>query len=632
MGRAYVLDRLIGDERPSFATAAEVERFEVTPYDERIAAQSTYDALRLGAAVNPDAPAILFLPNADPNETPVCVSHRQFIARVTQVANMFHELGVGADDVVSFLLPLLPESLMTLFGAEAAGIANPINPLLEPSQIAEILRAANTKVLVALGPIPGTQIWEKVARIKDGLPNLKAILVVHGKRDEINSVYSFNDLADREPADRLKSGRMIGAQDTSAFFHTGGTTGMPKLVRHSHRNQVYQAWLMALLFPSKTLLFGLPLFHVAGALSQGLAMLAAGNTIVVLSPSGWRNPNAVSNIWRLVERYKPEVFGGVPTVMAAALQVPIDGAEVSSLQVCVAGGSAIPVAVGRAYQELLKVPVLEVFGMTEMASACLISYPEREVRLGSVGHAAPYSRVRVVQLDADGKYQRDCSVNAIGVLAVSGPGAFSGYLSESHNRGAFIEPGWVNSGDLARLDEKGYVWLTGRAKDLIIRGGHNIDPIVIEEILFQHPAVALAAVVGEPDAYAGELPVAFVQLKPGLRIEAAELIAFISERTPEKAATPVRLYLIDMIPLTGVGKVFKPALRLDAAQRRVTQLLSDVREPGVDISVTTGSHDRLGSLITVTVCGAQESARLEIENQVHARLNPLPMRHEIAWE
>ena len=186
---------------------------------------------------------------------------------------------------------------------------------------------------------------------------------------------------------------------------------------------------------------------------------------------------------------------------------------------------------------------------------------------------------------------------------MAGPGVFSGYLSEAHNRGAFVEPGWVNSGDLGRLDEDGYLWITGRAKDLIIRGGHNIDPLAIEEVFFQHPAVALAAVVGEPDAYAGELPVAFVQLRPGVTIDAAELLAFVRERTPERAAVPVQLYFIDAMPLTAVGKVFKPALRLDAAQRAVGRLLADLAPDGAAIRVETGAHAEHGDLITVRIAG-----------------------------
>ena len=129
-----------------------------------------------GAPLDPDAPALQFLAKAEPTDTPVVISYRDFIARVTQAANMFHALGVGERDVVSFLLPLLPEAFVTLFGAEAAGIANPVNPLLEPHQIAEILEAAGTTVLVALGPVPGTDIWQKVEQVRGGLKRLKAIV------------------------------------------------------------------------------------------------------------------------------------------------------------------------------------------------------------------------------------------------------------------------------------------------------------------------------------------------------------------------------------------------------------------------------------------------------------------------
>ena len=165
MPRAHLLDRFIGEQYPTFAGAADIDAFEAGPYAARIAAASTFEAIRLGAANNPAAPAIRFLPNADPADTPVEISHGQFIARVTQTANLFHSLGVGPGDVVSFLLPLLPQSFFVLFGAEATGIANPVNPLLEPHQIAEILEAAGTRVLVTLGPTPGSDIWEKVMKV-----------------------------------------------------------------------------------------------------------------------------------------------------------------------------------------------------------------------------------------------------------------------------------------------------------------------------------------------------------------------------------------------------------------------------------------------------------------------------------
>ena len=634
MTRTHLLDRLIGDTMPALSTDAEVRAFEASaPYGERIAAQSTYEALRLGMQRDPQAAALHFLAKAEPDQPPLTLSHAEFFAKVTQSANLFASFGVGAQDVVSFLLPLLPQSYFGLFGAQAAGIANPVNPLLSAAQLGEILRAAGTKVLVTIGPLPGSDIWEKVQQIKGSLPQLKAVLVIHGAADEAQGIHDFDEQLRRHPTDRLVSGRQIAAQDIAGYFHTGGTTGTPKLVRHTHANQVYQAWALRLTLPipGSTILCGLPLFHVGGALTQGLANLAGGGTLVVLSPAGWRDPAAVRNAWKLVERYKPQIFGGVPTVLAAALSVPVGDADISSIRIASGGGSAIPVAVCKAYAELIHGPVLEVYGMTETASVHTMSYPQRALRLGSVGHALPYSRVRIVKVDADGQLLGECAVNQIGVVAMAGPGVFGGYLSEAHNRGAFVEPGWVNSGDLGRLDEDGYLWITGRAKDMIIRGGHNIDPMAIEEVFFQHPAVALAAVVGQPDAYAGELPVAYVQAKPGATLDVDELLDFVRQRTPERAAVPVKLYVIDSVPLTGVGKVFKPALRLDAAKRMVAALLADLVPAGASLDVTVQTHEVHGNLISVGLAGVAAVQREALEARVHERLNPLVMHHEVTW-
>jgi fatty-acyl-CoA synthase len=632
MAGIHLLDRLIGNEYPSLATDVELRAFERVPYADRIAAASTYDAIKLGAAHNPDAPAIRFLPNADPADAPVVVTYRDFVARVTQAANMFHALGVGDNDVVSFLLPLLPDAFVTLFGAEAAGIANPVNPLLEPHQIAEILQAAGTTVLVALGPVPGTDIWQKVEQVRGKLKHLKAIVQV-GPGDAANGIHSFSELIKQQPSDRLVSGRKISGSDIAAYFHTGGTTGTPKLVRHTHANQVYQAWAVNLLLKSKpgNLLFGMPLFHVGGSLTQVLCTLSAGGCLVVLSPAGWRNPASVKNIWGLIDRFKCEAFSSVPTVLAAALGIPPGNADISSLRFAAAGGSAIPVAVGKAIQNKLKLPVLEVYGMTETSSVHTIAYPDRPIRLGSAGLPLPYSRVRIVKLDANDRLERDCAADEIGVVTMAGPGVFGGYLNDAHNKGAFVDGEWVNSGDLGRLDEDGYLWITGRAKDLVIRGGHNIDPAPIEDIMFQHPAVGLAAVVGQPDAYAGELPVGYVQLKPGAQVAPGELEAFVRERTPERAAVPVQIIPIDPMPLTGVGKVFKPQLRWDAATRVFTGVLTPLMERAVDCKVRVGPHGSHGSIATVTIAGVPQEQREAIAGELQALLAPYVMRHEVRW-
>jgi fatty-acyl-CoA synthase len=634
MAGIHALDRLIGNDFPDLTTDEGVRVVERAPYADRIAAASIYEAIKLGAARAPDAPAIQFLPNADPADTPLVISHRDFVARVTQAANMFGALGAGKDDVISFMLPLVPDAFVTLFGAEACGIANPVNPLLEPHQLAEILEAAKTTILVALGPMPGTDIWQKVEQIRPQLKHLKAIVQLGGGGEPAKGIHSFSDLIKQQPSDRLVSGRSISGGDVAAYFHTGGTTGTPKLVRHTHANQVYQAWALNLVLRSKpggNLLFGMPLFHVGGSLTQALATLSCGGCLVVLSPAGWRNPNAVKNIWSLVERFKPEALSSVPTVLAATLAIPPGNADISSLKYAAGGGSAIPVAVGSAIEAKLKLPVVEVYGMTETSSVHTLAYPDRPIRLGSVGLPLPYAKVRIVKLDADGRLLGDCKVDEIGVVIMAGPGVFSGYLNDAHNKGAFVDEVWVNSGDLGRLDADGYLWITGRAKDLVIRGGHNIDPAPIEEIMFQHPAVGFAAVVGQPDAYAGELPVGYVQLKPGATVRPGELESWVRERTPERAAVPVQIIPIDPMPVTGVGKVFKPQLRWDAAQRVFTTVLSPLAGKGIDCKVKVGAHGSHGSIATVTVAGVPADMRKSVADEVDKLLGPFVMRHQVVF-
>jgi fatty-acyl-CoA synthase len=340
---------------------------------------------------------------------------------------------------------------------------------------------------------------------------------------------------------------------------------------------------------------------------------------------------AIKNIWHLVEHFKPEILSSVPTILAAALAVPNGDADLSSLRYAAGGGSAIPVSVGKTIVERLKIPVLEVYGMTETSSVHTMAYPDRSTRLGSVGFPVPYSRVRIVKLDASNCVERDCEPDEIGVVVMAGPGVFRGYLNDVHNAGAFVDETWVNSGDLGRLDKDGYLWITGRAKDLIIRGGHNIDPGPIEDIMFQHPAVGFAAVVGQPDAYAGELPVGYVQLKPGATARPSELEAWVSERAPERAAIPVQIIQVDLMPLTGVGKIFKPQLRWDAARRVFSSVLDPLTKTGVDCKVQVGPHDSHGSIATVTITRVPEHKRKVIANDVDTLFAPFVMRHQIVF-
>ena len=266
--------------------------------------------------------------------------------------------------------------------------------------------------------------------------------------------------------------------------------------------------------------------------------------------------------------------------------------------------------------------------MTETTSFVTMLPRNGPPAVGSAGIVVPHCKVKTAILDDAGNVLRDCAVDEIGVVLMGGPGVTPGYVQTQYNAGALLADGWLNSGDLGRFDSAGLLWLTGRAKDLIIRGGHNIDPAVIEETLHQHPSVELAAAVGKPDAYAGELPIAYVQLKPGAEASVEELQAFARERIPERAANPVNLFLLDVMPQTAVGKIFKPALRWDAIERVFSELLAPAAAAaGAEIAVAAGVSDVHGTLVTVDL--TIDKNKKDFIKKIYEILSPFTINYEI---
>jgi fatty-acyl-CoA synthase len=530
---------------------------------------------------------------------------------------VFADLGIEPDDVVSFLLPNLPHTHFTLWGGEAAGIVNPINPMIEPESIVDIATAVGTKIVVTVGPSLSEEIWSKVERVCGQLPNLKRVLQVGGPGDEAAGILDFDAAMGAQPADRLAFDRRIDPRDTAAWFHTGGTTGSPKLARHTHANEVSNAWViteMLDLGPDDVLLCGLPLFHNFAAIATGLGPFAAGASVVLLSPAGFRHPNVLPEFWKIVVRYRATFFSAVPTVYASLLQVPTRGCDLSSLRFAMCGAAPMPREVFRSFEESTGVPIIEGYGLTEGTCGSSLNPRDGERRVGSVGLRIPYQGMKTVRLDRDGSYVGDCGPNEIGAVVIRGPNVFSGYLKDSDNRGAFVDGGWLVTGDLGRQDKDGYFWLTGRTKELIIRGGHNIDPAVIEEALVSHPDVDLAAAVGRPDPHAGELPVAFVSLVAGARVSPEELLGYARERISERAAVPKAIHVIPNLPLTTVGKIFKPRLRWETTRMALEEALAPLSEVGAEVAVEVGPDEVHGTLARVRVsapAGAEAAQRAE---------------------
>jgi fatty-acyl-CoA synthase len=612
-------------------TLADIEAIErEMPFGQRVRESSSYAAIECAALRFPDRPAIIFLPTGAADDAPVTLTYRELFARITQTANLFSALGVGPRDAVSCLLPNLPQTYFVLWGGAAAGIVNAVNALLTPQQIAEILRAADSRVLVTLGP--GTPLWDKVQAALQLMPYPVRLLKIGGA--DTPTALDFDAELRRYPADRLVSERAIAPDDIAAYFHTGGTTGSPKLVQHSHRGQVYQAWVNRHTFPlqeTDVLLMGGPLFHAASVYAWGLGPLYAGAAIVLLSPSGFRNPDVIRDFWKIVERYRATVAGVVPTVVTALLNVPVAGADISSLRKVVCGAAPIAVQTFEAFEKITGVPIKEGYGLTESTALATINPTAGEARVGSIGLRVPYTQVKTAVLDAEGNFVRDCDVEEIGAVAIQGPTVTPGYKQAQHNRGAFFAEHWLNTGDLGRMDKDGYIWLTGRAKDLIIRGGHNISAAWIEDVLHGHPAVALAAAVGKPDVYAGEIPIAYVVLKPGAQASAEELREYAKERVVERPAAPHEVIILDSLPMTAVGKIYKPALRHDAIARSVEAALAGLRARGVDYRIEVGDHERYGTLAAIRFAPLEAAQRAEITAEANAALAGYAFRYELVW-
>ena len=575
------------------ASVKDVEELEKVSFEQRLTATNTYDMLRQGAAINPDALALSFMLSGETYDSPMQVTYREFWGQINRAANLFHDLGIGPTDVISYLLPNLPHTHYILWGGEAAGIVNPINPMLEASTIADICEAANTKVLVALGEVPGSDIWEKAELVRQKVPGIKAVVRVFGPSDAANGIVGFDEVIGNYNGESLDSGRVIQPQDIASLFHTGGTTGTPKLAPHTHYNEVAMATMMimnGIMSGKDTLLCGLPLFHVNGVMVTGGAPFSVGAHVVLLSPQGYRDPGVLKNFFKIVEHYKAAFFSCVPTVLSVLLDIPADGADISSLQFALCGAAPLSVELLQRFEEHTKMKVLEGYGLTEGTTASCVNPPYGEQKVGSIGIRLPYQEMKIMIPTSEGA--KEANVNEIGAVCIKGPNVFAGYLDKTKNTDIWMKEGWFNTGDLGRQDAQGYFWLTGRQKDLIIRGGHNIDPAAIEEPLYRLLGVQVAAAVGRPDAHAGEVPVAFVQLQQGSELTKEKIAAHLQKEIGERAAIPKEVYILEEIPLTPVGKIFKPSLRHEAVR---LAYLEEVQKTGKPVQVRgCGSPGRQG--------------------------------------
>ena len=570
----------------------DIRLIEARPLAQTIPWASTYDLIRASAEAHTNQPALTFLATGEPGDPATCWTYRELLQGIHQTANLLHSLNMGSQDVVAILLPGGLAYHLALWGGEAAGIVQPLNPLLSEEKLLSLLQASQAKVLIAHGIEDDSQMRDKALRLQAQLPHLKTVLLVHPEgallaNDLPPGTHDFHDLRQQQVDERLLSERVFQPSDIAAYFHTGGTTGAPKLARHSHGAQVFTAWANANMQgfrSSDVTINGYPLFHVAGVLPGALCSLAIGMHVIIPTAALFRNREVVKNYWRLVEYHRCTLMSGVPTVLAALAGVPLNGADISRIRSVRTGAAPLPPELAQRFEQTFGLQINESLGMTETAGLSTVAPPGLNAPAGCVGWPLPYARVRIVALNSDDQATgQDLPASEKGMVLYQGPNLFSGYLDAAETARSFTPDGWLITGDVGFIDEQGRLHLSGRAKDLIIRGGHNIDPKVIEDALGSHPAVELCAAVGAPDAYAGELPVAFATLKAGAHVSEDELLAFTASRVDEAPAKPKSVTVLQHMPVTNVGKIYKPTLRTLATatvvQGLVHQTLTALQTP-----------------------------------------------------
>ncbi|WP_299144407.1 acyl-CoA synthetase [uncultured Tateyamaria sp.] len=582
------------------------------PWEERDVAKTVFGMLSDTAAKYPTHNAISYQIFSDPKSKAETLTWTQLRDRTAQTANLFRSMGIGPTDVVAFILPNATETVLTLLGGEVAGIVNPINPLLDAEQIGAILRETSAKVVVTLRAFPKTDVAEKTAKAVSLAPNVKTVLEVD-LLTHVSGLKSFiipliRPKMEKAPgvtykdfsAEVAKQPTTLTFEDVqedrvAAYFHTGGTTGMPKVAQHKYSGIVYNGWVGAtvLLSAEDNILAPLPLFHVMAAQVLLMGAVASGAHCIFPTPQGYRGEGVFDNIWKLTERWKITFIASVPTAIAAMMQRPID-ADIGTVKSTFSGSAPLPQELFKRYETAAGVDIVEGYGMTE--ATCLVSGNpiDGEKKIGSVGIPFPYTDVKIYKGTPEGPIEAD--LEEVGEICVSNPGVWPGntYTEADKNKDLYYNDKYLRTGDLGRVDADGYLWITGRAKDLIIRGGHNIDPAEIEEALLGHEAVAFAGAIGQPDQHSGEVPCAYVELVDGASVTPDELMAYAKQHVHERAAQPKHVTIMDELPKTAVGKVFKPDLRKEAITRIYNATLA---QAGLNAKVVAVIDDKKRGLV-----------------------------------
>jgi long-chain acyl-CoA synthetase len=492
--------------------------------------------LSRSAAAGPDAPAVKL--------DDAVLSYAALDEATTRVAGLLAARGVGEGDRVGIMLPNVPYFPVVYYGILRRGaIAVPMNVLLKGRETAFYLKDPAAKIVFAWAD------FAEHARGGAAEAGAECIEVAPGDFERLlEAAEPLLAVTAREPG------------DSAVILYTSGTTGTPKGAELSHSGLARNCELMVRLFgigPETVTLGALPLFHTFGQTCAMNTTLAAGGCLTLLPRF---DPGKALEV---IARDRVSVFEGVPTMYGAMLHHPdATTADVSSLKVCACGGASLPVELMRAFEERFGCIILEGYGLSETSPVASFNQPRRPRKPGSIG--TPIAGVEMKVISDAGE---DLPAGEVGEIVIRGHNVMKGYHNRPEATAEAIDAdGWFHSGDLARVDEDGYFFIVDRKKDMILRGGYNVYPREIEEVLYEHAAVREAAVVRVPHDELGEEVGAAVVLKDGARATPAELQAFVKDQVAAYKY-PRHVWLVDELPKGPTGKILKRQIDVPAEAR-----------------------------------------------------------------
>jgi long-chain acyl-CoA synthetase len=504
-----------------------------------------YDTIKRGAEEYPGRTALIF--------RDAHISYGELAGQVNRLAQGMRARGIGQGDAVALLLPNCPSFVVAYYAVTAiGGVCVPANPLLKPAELEYIWSDAGIKMVMTAPSL--------IAGAQQALANCRCDIVSIGSRDETpEGILTLEELLG-EGRDSTVETAGIDAGDPAVCIYTSGTTGRPKGALLSHNNLLVNCRQITeiLHFDERdNFLCVLPLFHsFAGTVCQNAALYGGARTTLLESFQPTR-------VLEAVEQHKITIFAGVPAMYGALLQFPTDRQyDISSIRLCVSGGAPMPLALMEAFEKKFDTVIIEGDGPTECSPVTSVNPPEGVRKAGSVGLPVPGCEIKIFDDD-----DREVDVDEVGEIVVRGENVMLGYHNQPEATAEAMKNGWYHTGDLGKIDSDGYIFVVDRKKDMLLVGGFNVYPREVEEVLYSHPAIADAAVIGAPDPLRGEEVVAVISLKPGAEATDRELIGYCRERLANYKV-PRKVIFRDALPRGGTGKVLKRLLRKELDMER----------------------------------------------------------------